>query len=73
LQENDPTLKGRVHQSDAREMQRFYREYYKKYIQALQNAADKTDRSAACLLPSFALLLYLCYAQTAAVSTMLSD
>jgi callose synthase len=42
--ENDPTLKGRVHQSDAREMQRFYREYYKKYIQALQNAADKTDR-----------------------------
>ena len=44
LQENDPTLKGRVHQSDAREMQRFYREYYKKYIQALQNAADKADR-----------------------------
>ncbi|KAK1613351.1 hypothetical protein QYE76_037024 [Lolium multiflorum] len=43
--ENDPTLKGRVHQSDAREMQRFYREYYKKYIQALQNAADKTDRA----------------------------
>jgi mannose/cellobiose epimerase-like protein (N-acyl-D-glucosamine 2-epimerase family) len=73
LQENDPTLKGRVHQSDAREMQRFYREYYKKYIQALQNAADKTDRSAACLLPSFALLLYSCYAQTAAVSTTLSD
>jgi hypothetical protein len=26
-------------------MQRFYREYYKKYIQALQNAADKADRS----------------------------
>jgi hypothetical protein len=25
------------------------------------------------LLPSFALLLYSCYAQTAAVSTMLSD
>uniref|UniRef100_A0A0E0Q2X3 1,3-beta-glucan synthase n=1 Tax=Oryza rufipogon TaxID=4529 RepID=A0A0E0Q2X3_ORYRU len=43
--ENDPTLKGRVHQSDAREMQRFYREYYKKYIQALQNAADKADRA----------------------------
>jgi hypothetical protein len=47
-------------------MQRFYREYYKKYIQALQNAADKTDRSAAPLLPSFLpssspLLLYLCY------------
>jgi callose synthase len=38
-------LKGRVHQSDAREMQRFYREYYKKYIQALQNAADKADRA----------------------------
>ncbi|AQK80817.1 Putative glycosyl transferase family protein [Zea mays] len=43
--ENDPTLKGRVHQSDAREMQRFYREYYKKYIQALQHAADKADRA----------------------------
>jgi hypothetical protein len=25
-------------------MQRFYREYYKMYIQALQNAADKADR-----------------------------
>jgi hypothetical protein len=36
-------------------MQRFYREYYKKYIQAMQNAADKTDRSAATLLPSFFL------------------
>lgn len=29
VQENDPTLKGRVHQSDVHEMQRFYREYYK--------------------------------------------
>ncbi|KAM0886915.1 hypothetical protein ACQ4PT_029381 [Festuca glaucescens] len=43
--ENDPTLKGRAHQSDAREMQRFYGEYYNKYIQAMQNAADKTDRA----------------------------
>ena len=43
--ENDPTLKGRVKQSDAREMQSFYQHYYKKYIQALQNAADKADRS----------------------------
>lgn len=44
LQENDPTLMGRVKKSDAREMQSFYQHYYKKYIQALQNAADKADR-----------------------------
>ncbi|KAL9297565.1 hypothetical protein ACSQ67_023461 [Phaseolus vulgaris] len=43
--ENDPTLKGRVKKSDAREMQSFYKRYYKKYIQALQNAADKADRA----------------------------
>ncbi|KAJ0966771.1 hypothetical protein J5N97_023688 [Dioscorea zingiberensis] len=43
--ENDPTLKGRVKKSDAREMQSFYTHYYKKYIQALQNAADKADRA----------------------------
>lgn len=44
IQENDPTLMGRVKKSDAREMQSFYQHYYKKYIQALQNAADKADR-----------------------------
>ena len=44
LQENDPTLMGRVKKSDAREMQSFYQHYYKKYIQALQSAADKADR-----------------------------
>ncbi|GAB4856101.1 Callose synthase 3 [Ancistrocladus abbreviatus] len=43
--ENDPTLMGRVKKSDAREMQSFYQLYYKKYIQALQNAADKADRA----------------------------
>ena len=43
-QEHDPTLMGRVKKSDAREMQSFYQHYYKKYIQALQNAADKADR-----------------------------
>ncbi|XP_062171456.1 callose synthase 3 [Alnus glutinosa] len=43
--ENDPTLIGRVKKSDAREMQSFYQLYYKKYIQALQNAADKADRA----------------------------
>ncbi|XP_059429672.1 callose synthase 3 [Corylus avellana] len=43
--ENDPTLRGRVKKSDAREMQSFYQHYYKKYIQALQNAADKADRA----------------------------
>jgi len=44
LQEHDPTLMGRVKKSDAREMQSFYQHYYKKYIQALHNAADKADR-----------------------------
>ncbi|XP_044505154.1 callose synthase 3 [Mangifera indica] len=43
--ENDPTLLGRGKKSDAREMQSFYQHYYKKYIQALQNAADKADRA----------------------------
>ncbi|EPS69913.1 hypothetical protein M569_04848, partial [Genlisea aurea] len=43
--ENDPTLMGRVKKSDAREMQSFYQQYYKKYIKALQNAADKADRA----------------------------
>ncbi|XP_030967643.1 callose synthase 2-like [Quercus lobata] len=42
--ENETTLAGRA-KSDAREMQRFYQDYYKKYIQALQNAADKHDRA----------------------------
>ncbi|XP_074563067.1 callose synthase 3-like [Curcuma longa] len=43
--ENDPTLKGRVQRSDPREMQSFYRDYHKKYIQALQSAVDKADRA----------------------------
>ncbi|XP_058227891.1 callose synthase 3 [Rhododendron vialii] len=43
--ENEPTFMGRVKKSDAREMQSFYQHYYKKYIQALQNAADKADRA----------------------------
>ncbi|KAF2618318.1 hypothetical protein F2Q68_00042905 [Brassica cretica] len=38
--ENETTLVGRQ-QSDARDMQSFYQLYYKKYIQALQNAAAK--------------------------------
>ncbi|KAK2998524.1 hypothetical protein RJ639_024090 [Escallonia herrerae] len=45
VKENDPTLMGRVKKSDAREMQSFYQHYYKKYIQALQNVADKADRA----------------------------
>nr|XP_043609266.1 callose synthase 2-like [Erigeron canadensis] len=41
--EDATTLAGRT-KSDAREMQSFYRHYYGKYIQALQNA-DKADRT----------------------------
>ncbi|KAK4253647.1 hypothetical protein QN277_010295 [Acacia crassicarpa] len=41
--ENETTLAGRA-KSDAREIQSFYRHYYQKYIQALDNAADK-DRA----------------------------
>ncbi|KAI3697348.1 hypothetical protein L6452_30307 [Arctium lappa] len=41
--EDQTTLEGRT-KSDAREMQSFYRHYYGKYIQALQNA-DKADRT----------------------------
>ncbi|KAL3500760.1 hypothetical protein ACH5RR_039853, partial [Cinchona calisaya] len=41
---NCSTLKGRVKESDAREMQSFYQHYYKKNIQVLQNAAEKADR-----------------------------
>lgn len=42
--ENVPTLTGRAQKSDAREIQTFYQHYYKKYIQALQNA-DQVDRA----------------------------
>ncbi|XP_076911186.1 callose synthase 2-like [Bidens hawaiensis] len=41
--EDQTTLAGRK-KSDAREMQSFYRDYYGKYIKALQNA-DKADRT----------------------------
>ncbi|KAI5647696.1 hypothetical protein M9H77_33701 [Catharanthus roseus] len=43
--ENETTLAGRTTNRDAREMQSFYQHYYRKYIQALQNAADKADRA----------------------------
>lgn len=43
FQENETTFAGKA-KSDASVMQNFYQHYYKKYIQALQNAADKHDR-----------------------------
>ncbi|KAJ6813042.1 callose synthase 3-like [Iris pallida] len=43
--DNEPTLKERKRTSDAQEMRSFYKDYYKEYIQALQNAADKADRA----------------------------
>ncbi|XP_035541393.1 callose synthase 2 isoform X2 [Juglans regia] len=42
--ENETTFAGKA-KSDASVMQNFYQHYYKKYIQALQNAADKHDRA----------------------------
>ncbi|KAB1224868.1 Callose synthase 2 [Morella rubra] len=42
--ENETTQTGKA-KSDASVMQNFYQHYYKKYIQALQNAADKHDRA----------------------------
>ncbi|KAH6789679.1 callose synthase 1 [Perilla frutescens var. frutescens] len=42
--ENETTLVVRKG-SDAREMKNFYQLYYRKYIEALQNAADKADRA----------------------------
>jgi len=44
FKDNGPTLKEREKISDAQEMRSFYKNYYKEYIQALQNAADKADR-----------------------------
>lgn len=44
LQENELTLMGRHKMSDAREMLAFYENYYNKYINELQNAADKAER-----------------------------
>ncbi|KAI3809486.1 hypothetical protein L1987_25462 [Smallanthus sonchifolius] len=41
--ENDLSLMGRVKKND--DLQSFYQHYYSKYIQALQNAADNTDRA----------------------------
>lgn len=42
--ENETTLSQRKG-SDAREMKNFYQLYYRKYVEALQNAADKADRA----------------------------
>lgn len=56
---------GRVKKSDAREMQSFYQHYYKKYIQALQNAADKADR---CVFLRENCLSLICLEQTSVIS-----
>ncbi|KAF3486688.1 hypothetical protein F2Q69_00053606 [Brassica cretica] len=44
-QHHPPHHPQQQQKSDAREMQSFYQHYYKKYIQALLNAADKADRA----------------------------
>ncbi|KAJ3706849.1 hypothetical protein LUZ61_010554 [Rhynchospora tenuis] len=43
--ESDPSLVGKVRESDARLMKSFYQQYYRDYIQARQNVVDKTDRA----------------------------
>ncbi|XP_020584055.1 callose synthase 3 [Phalaenopsis equestris] len=43
--DNEPTLRDRRKGSDAQEMRNFYQHYYRKYIEALQNVADKADRA----------------------------
>ncbi|KAD5961615.1 hypothetical protein E3N88_13088 [Mikania micrantha] len=43
--DNDPSLMRRVKKSDALEMKSFYKHYYSKYIQALQNADNKADHA----------------------------
>lgn len=45
--ENDPTLLGRVDKSDASEMQRFYKNYYSKYIQQLSTNRDSAQLTKA--------------------------
>ncbi|KAJ4811740.1 Glucan synthase-like protein [Rhynchospora pubera] len=43
--ESDPSLVGKVRESDARLMKSFYQQYYRDYIQARQNVVDKDDRA----------------------------
>ncbi|KAK8934984.1 Callose synthase 3 [Platanthera zijinensis] len=43
--DNEPTFRERRKSSDAQEMRSFYQHYYSKYIEALQNLADKADRA----------------------------
>ncbi|KAG0484388.1 hypothetical protein HPP92_008467 [Vanilla planifolia] len=43
--DDQPTQRERRQKGDAKEMQSFYKHYYRKYIEALQNVADKADRA----------------------------
>ncbi|KAJ3680407.1 hypothetical protein LUZ60_016685 [Juncus effusus] len=44
-QGDDPTLVGKIRESDAQLMRKFYQQYYINYIQARKSAVDKAERA----------------------------
>eukprot|EP00252_Welwitschia_mirabilis_P024085 TRINITY_DN6_c2_g1_i1.p1 TRINITY_DN6_c2_g1~~TRINITY_DN6_c2_g1_i1.p1 ORF type:complete len:1930 (-),score=301.24 TRINITY_DN6_c2_g1_i1:544-6333(-) len=43
--DQEASLKSRKHKSDAREIQNFYAQYYKDYVNALESDVDKANRA----------------------------